>query len=212
MKRLAAVLTLVLPITCGAQQPRAPKPGVYQISGRILSAVNGQPLAGATVSLAPAATANTPERPINAGPRRPFRPQRQLDDEILAVVSAADGTFSFSGLRAGKYSLSAEKRGFSQQRYEQHDEYSTAIVVGPDKDPGELLFRIQPDASLVGRVFDDHNEPVANAQVMLFRQGVQNGRRGIYRAQMVQTNDEGLYRFAHIRAGKFYVAVAATPW
>jgi hypothetical protein len=132
--------------------------------------------------------------------------------EIRPVLSGKDGSFAFTGLKAGKYSLSAAKRGFSQQGYEQHEQFATAIVAGPDKDSANLVFRLQPDASIGGRIVDEHNESVANAQVMLYREGMQNGRRGIYRMQQVQSSDEGMYRFAHVRTGKFYVAVSATPW
>lgn len=214
MKRAIPAFILLVAFSSLAQQqaPRAQKSaaGAYQISGRILNGLNGQPLAGATVSLSPVMNVNVEDRPV-ARPGR-MRGQRDTDDEIPSVVSAPNGSFLFTGLRAGKYNLSAGKRGFLQQLYQQHDEYSVGIVVGPDKDPGELLFTVQPDASLVGRVFDEHNDPVANAQVMLFRHGLQNGRRGLFRTQMVQTNDEGLYKFAHIRAGKFYVVVEGTPW
>ena len=150
-------------------------------------------------------------RPI--GPAmRPMLPGRNRDDEIDPTLSASDGSFSFSGLRAGKYSLSASKRGYSQQTYEQHEMFSTAIVVGPDKESSGLLFRLQPDASISGHIVDDHNEAVGNAQVMLFREGMQNGRRGIFRTQQVQSSDEGYYHFAHVRSGKFYIVVSATPW
>jgi hypothetical protein len=132
--------------------------------------------------------------------------------EIRPVLSGKDGSFAFTGLKAGKYSLSAAKRGFSQQGYEQHEQFATAIVAGPDKDSANLVFRLQPDASIGGRIVDEHNESVANAQVTLYREGMQNGRRGIYRMQQVQSSDEGMYRFAHVRPGKFYVAVSATPW
>lgn len=194
--------------TCLArQQPRSSRAaaGSYQVSGTVVHALTGEPLAGVTVVLSP-----------NVDLSRQRGTDRTEDEsrpaEIRPVLSGKDGSFAFTGLKAGKYSLSAAKRGFSQQGYEQHEQFATAIVAGPDKDSANLVFRLQPDASIGGRIVDEHNESVANAQVTLYREGMQNGRRGIYRMQQVQSSDEGMYRFAHVRPGKFYVAVSATPW
>jgi len=194
--------------TCLArQQPRSSRAaaGSYQVNGTVVHALTGEPLAGVTVVLSP-----------NVDLSRQRGTDRTEDEsrpaEIRPVLSGKDGSFVFTGLKAGKYSLSAAKRGFSQQGYEQHEQFATAIVAGPDKDSANLVFRLQPDASIGGRIVDEHNESVANAQVTLYREGMQNGRRGIYRMQQVQSSDEGMYRFAHVRPGKFYVAVSATPW
>lgn len=201
-------LTLLLTGTATAwQQPKSARPpaGAYEISGRVISALTSEPLAGVTVNLS-----------VSQDQSRPRILNRNADasraSEIAPVTTGADGSFIFSGLRPGKYSLSATKRGFGQQLYEQHEQFSSAIVVGPDKDSANVIFRLKPDASIGGRIVDEHNEPVANAQLILFREGVQNGRHGIYRTQATQSSDEGVYRFGHIWPGKFYIAVSATPW
>lgn len=201
-------LILLLGATAFASQepktPRAPA-GAYEVSGRVVNALTSEPLAGATVNLSVSQDLSRP-RLQNRGPN-PSSPS-----EIAPVTTGSDGCFVFSGLRPGKYSLSAAKRGFGQQLYEQHEQFSSAIIVGPDKVSTDLTFRLRPDASVRGRIVDEHSEPVANAQVMLFREGIQNGRHAIYRTQVTQSSDEGVYRFAHISPGKFYIAVSATPW
>ena len=201
-------LVVVLTGTCIASQQ--PKPvqaaaGSYEISGRVVSGVSSEPLPGVTVTLSLNQEGPRP-RMLNRG-NDPSR-----SPEISPVITGKDGEFAFSGLRPGKYSLAGAKRGYAQQLYEQHEGFSTAIVVGPDKEPSNIVFRLKPDASIGGRIIDEHNEPVANAQVSLFREGIQNGRHGIYRTQQTQTSDEGVYRFAHIWPGKFYIVVSATPW
>lgn len=201
-------LALLIAANCLAQPPKPARPAAaeatYHVSGIVVHALTGEPMSGVTVGL----SQNLPPARLRAGdqddaPRPP---------EIRPVLSAKDGTFTFSRLKAGAYTLSAGRRGFSQQTYQQHEQFSTGIVVGPDKDPGQIVFRLQPDASLSGRIVDEHNEPVPNAQVILFRDGMQNGRRGIFRMQQAQSSDEGMYRFGRVRPGKFYVAVVATPW
>jgi hypothetical protein len=207
MKRL--LLLLVTCIACAAaQQPSKPaRPttaATYQVSGKVIHAITGEPLAATVVTLSPSID------PQRRGPVNLVEESRS--EEIHPVVSGSDGSFAFPNVKPGKYMLSAMRRGFSQQAYLQHEQYSTAIIVGRDKESSNIVFRLQPDASISGRVVDEHNEAVANAQVTLFREGLQNGKRGIYRAQQTQTSDEGLYRFAHIRPGKFYVVVSAMPW
>lgn len=128
------------------------------------------------------------------------------------VNSGPDGTFSFTGLGPGEYSLMAHGRGFRPQSYDQHEQYSSAIVVGPDKQSTGIRFRVEPDASISGTIVDEHNEPVMNAQILLFRHGVQNGKVGVFRAGQANTNDQGYYHLAHLRAGEYYVAVSAAPW
>jgi hypothetical protein len=51
--------------------------------------------------------------------------------EPRTLLTGEDGRFFFDGIPASKYRLSATKRGFLTQAYEEHDNYSTAIAVGP---------------------------------------------------------------------------------
>ena len=156
--RLVSLTCLLAALTgtCLArQQPRSSRAaaGSYQVSGTVVHALTGEPLAGVTVVLSP-----------NADLSRQRGTDRTEDEarpaEIRPVLSGKDGSFAFTGLKAGKYSLSAAKRGFSQQGYEQHEQFATAIVAGPDKDSANLVFRLQPDASIGGRIVDEHNESV----------------------------------------------------
>ncbi len=210
MTRLVAIFAVVL-ASVGVLAQRQPAPsaqsGSYEVTGTVVHASTGEALAGVTVTLSLSPNAEQ-QRVFDTAPRYlpPNPPQ------IRPVVTASDGKFAFTGLPPGKYSLLAARRAFSQQSYQQHEQYSSAIIVGADKKSTDLVFRLEPDASITGRIVDEHNDPVANAQVMLFRDGMQNGRRGIYRTQQAMSSDEGVYRFSHVRPGKFYLAVSATPW
>jgi hypothetical protein len=202
--RRAILFALCLCLGASAQQlpaPSAPAESSYEVSGIVVNAVSGEPVAGATLTLGPAASAL-------------FRPmqRRNAADQLRTTHSAADGSFSFVLVRPGKYSLAAARHGFQQQAYEQHDQFSSAIVVGPGKPSTELRFRLDPDSSLSGTIVDEHNEAITNAMVTLFRRGIQNGKRGIYRVQQTSSNDQGYYHVAHLRPGEYYVVVAATPW
>jgi uncharacterized protein (DUF2141 family) len=127
-------------------------------------------------------------------------------------VTAEDGHFSFEGLVAGKYTLSAVRKGYLPRAYKQHGQFSTAIIVGADLDTGHLRFALLPDAAISGRVLDEMNEPVRNAQVLLFLQGLSLGTRGTRQENSMSTDDRGQFRFAHLAAGTYFVAVSARPW
>lgn len=206
-RRLAFVLAVWTGAAC-AQQQTAPRvttpPATYQVSGVVVNAVTGEALEGVRLTLGPNATARQRVM-LRQGPRN-------VASDVRETRSAADGSFAFDHIGAGKYSLAAARHGFAQQAFDQHEQYSSAIVVGPGKVSTGLRFALEPDASISGTIVDDHNDPVMNAEVMLFRAGIQEGRRGIFRAQQMISNDIGHYHFAHLRPGKYYVAVSGTPW
>lgn len=181
------LLLIVSAVSVCAQRVAA---GKYEVSGTVVNAQSGQPLESVEVALA-----------VSRGQGAPWK-----------MKTASDGHFAFSGVAADKYTLSALRRGFSQQLFEQHENFSSAIVTGPDLVSTGLVFRLQPDASIAGTVLDDHNEPVQNARIILFRDSVQSGRRAIRQAGFATTNDIGMYRIGHLRPGRYYVAVAAQPW
>ncbi len=74
--------------------------------------------------------------------------------KVESVVTSEDGKYQFNGLPAGKYSLSARKRGFISAAYDQHEQFSTAIVTGAGLDTETLVLKLAPDAELTGKVLD----------------------------------------------------------
>jgi hypothetical protein len=87
---------------------------------------------------------------------------------VESVQSDAEGHFVLDGLEAGKYPLTASKRGFRTSFYDEHDEYNSAIVTGAGQDTTNLVFRLTPNAVLYGVVTGDGGDPVEGASVLLF--------------------------------------------
>jgi len=128
------------------------------------------------------------------------------------VITGEDGRFLFNGLSTGKYVLTGERKGYITQSFDQHAQYSTSIAVGPDLDAHNLTFRMRPQSSISGRILDEQNEPVRNAQVMLFEE-IAAGETGTQTLRSrASTDDEGAYHFGHLSPGKYYLAVEAKPW
>lgn len=161
----------------------------YRIGGIVVNAATGQVLSNIGVSIGPA----------EGGP-------------VATCVSASDGRFGFEKLKPGKYWLQAEGRGFAAQRFDQHEDFSTAIAVGQDIDSEHLIFRLRPEGEISGIVTDVQNEPVDQASVMLFRTGVQNGVDSTEMRAQIMTDDRGVYRFGHVAQGAYYIVVSARPW
>ncbi len=182
-------------LVCLAQQPIAAATArsgapAYTIAGTVVNAVSGEVVPDVRLSLAP----NTDRT------------------EQITVTSDAAGHFSFGNLPAGKYALSAKRRGFTQQALDQHDVFSTAVVVGPKLDAERIVFRLQPAGSISGNVTDEDNEPVGAAQVWLFVKGVSMGVASSHFINSVQTNEKGHYRFPNLGPGAYFLAVTAQPW
>ncbi len=139
-----------------------------------------------------------------------IQPSGQADPR-LSMMTGNDGRFQFTNLAAGKYSLLARSHGLGQG-YRGDDQYSTGIVVGPGIDSEHITFILSPPASISGTVIDEEGEPVRNAQVLLFQSGVFSGRRETVMQSETGTGSSGTFHFGSLKAGTYYVAVAARPW
>ena len=162
----------------------------FRISGTVVDGMTGQPLAHTQVSIA----------------------AEGIRDSGQFTVTEEDGRFVFENLAPGHYPLFARRRGYLQQFYKQHDQFSTAIIVGPELNTENLRFEMRPDASISGQVLAEMNEPVRNAQVMLLRLGLALGRRQNWHQGSAQTDDLGRFHFGHLDPATYFVAVSAQPW
>ena len=130
----------------------------------------------------------------------------------MKIIAGEDGRFRFAALETGKYRLYGQAQGYVQEGYDQHGAFFTGIVVGAGLDSEHLVFRLHPQAVIQGRITDDHGDAVRHASVLLFASSNARGMRARGVQLQTQTDDLGEYRFAHLLAGKYYVAVQAQPW
>jgi hypothetical protein len=185
--RLRLATCLIAAITLVAQ---AQRPADFQISGVVVNAASGQVLPRTRVQIA-----STDDRQQTQG-----------------VVTGADGHFQFDHLPSGKYQLTAQRAGYPTQFFDQHDNYSSAIAVGPDKKSADIVFRLQPEAVISGTILDEANEPVRDAEVMLFHRAVEEGQLTTHLARQTRPDDQGHFHFEQLLAGEFLIAVRARPW
>ena len=199
VKTTCGIMLLVMMALATWAQPSTPAASArpsFRISGKVLNALSGQPLARAAVMIGPAQ---------GTEPAQGVEPSER-------VLSGDDGSFQFDGLAPGKYLLVGQARGFARQGLDEHEGYFTAVVVGPNLQSEGLVFRLRPDASISGTITDEQNEAVRGAQVMLFHAQLENGQQMTRMQAQALSNDLGRYRFGHLLPGKYFVAVITHPW
>jgi len=163
---------------------------VFRIAGTVVSKTDGHPLTRARVTV------------------------RDVKDarNVQSVVTSDNGKYEFNGLPVGKYTLTGAKRGFITANYDQHDEYSTAIVTGAGIDTETLTLRLAPDAIIAGKILDEAGEPVRHALVALYYNDHSSGVDQVHQFRSVQTNDLGEYEMTPLGPGTYFLSASAKPW
>ncbi len=176
-----------LQVSSPASQPAA---GVSRIAGTVVNAVSGSPLAQTRVSIQDA----------------------RNQQNTQWTITSDDGRFEFGQLPPGKYGVRGAKRGFIAAGYEQHEQFSTAIVTGVGLDTEHLVLRLAPVATLSGKVLNEAGEPEQGAMVWLYIKDRSSGVDRIQRIQAESTDDQGTYEFWPLNAGTYFLAAKASPW
>jgi hypothetical protein len=183
----------VSPKTQAAQQEKqsdAATMAGFRISGRVVNSITSAPVAGAYVVVNAASPSNF-SRTVRVG---------------------TDGSFVFTQIPAGRYVLIARRKGYVEQSYLQHQQFSTAILVGPNLNSENFVFPLSPEGLISGEVTDEAGEPVRSARMLLFREDAGNAGLAKHLQGLQNTDEEGQYRFASLRSGNYYLAVSAEPW
>jgi len=174
-------------LAAAALWPRSVNGGTYRISGVVVNAVTGQVMSKVRVLAAP-------------------------DDGSAKEVertTGADGAFAFDRLAAGSWTLSAEARGFVRQNYGEHTLYGawgSSVVTGPEGVSENLTFRLNPPASIRGKVVDEDGEPVPYAHLQLLLQ-IPGGRKEFLVRKVAATDDLGEYRISGLPAAPCFLLV-----
>ena len=185
-----SVALLALGCGCCAAQAPAARAG-REISGVVVSAKSGEPLAEAHVMLA-----RTRDR-----------------KQVAETDTDAEGRFAFRSLGDGKFDLSASRRGYVAASYEQHDSgVSTAIVTGEGLISTGLRFELLPQAAIYGTVAEDSGDPVAMARVTLYRKDQYRGTGEIRRAAVTTADAKGNFELPHLLPGAYFACAMGSPW
>lgn len=164
--------------------------GPYRVAGIVVSKIDGHPLPQARVALA------------DANDRH----------KMQVVITSDDGRFAFASVPAGKFSLTGRKRGFIPAAYDQHEQFSTAIVTGVGLNTENLVLKLAPNGIIFGKILDEAGEPVRRATVTLYYDDHSAGVDQIRQARNATTDDLGAYEIASLQPGTYYLSASAQPW
>ena len=190
---MIAVTLLVLSLALQTQPPRDARrsaSGAASIRGRVMSDESRpRPLRRARVTLS----------------RGPV-------DLAENAITEDDGSFTFSSVPAGRYTLAVAKEGYVAMMYgaRRPARPGTPIVLH-EREVMELTVRLPPGGVITGLIIDAAGQPVQGAAVSAFAStfdGATGERRLAPAGQTASTSDDrGEYRIYGLAAGEYFIAV-----
>jgi hypothetical protein len=130
------------------------------------------------------------------------------------VETDDDGAFSFSGLPAGEFILSARKPGYLETTYGQKQPGSgrpgTAIHLDAGQQIKNLALPLARGAVISGRVLDEVGDPAASVSVRVYRWVTRSGERTLQGGPSATTDDRGMYRIPALVPGDYVVSLASS--
>ena len=197
---LAAVYSMIAPGQSAAPKAATPQTQ-YRITGVLVNSVDGSPVQHGHLEAALTGSGR------QAG--------QQLGTSQNSAGTDDQGRFVLPLPSAGLWNVTAWARGFVRQGYQQHEEFTTGLVLTRAEPAMDIRFTLSPDAAISGVVTNDAGEAVRGAQVSLVR--VRPSTPGIAEpaavgAEATTTDDRGMYEFDDLKPGRYRVRVVAQPW
>lgn len=183
VRLLACVIAVAVGLgsVSGAQSPvAAPDPGAAVVKGRVVALTTHETLPRADVTLV----------------GRDYS-QRLLTD--------AQGGFSFFGLPAGRYLLTAAATGYLQR------DFAEPLTIRDGEVRGNLEIALPRSAVVTVRVTDEAGEPIEGARVTvspIAKPVTAEGpvtQRAVMRRELPYTDDEGRTRLWDLEAGSYVI-------
>ncbi len=186
---LVMLLAASFRLLTGPPAPAEQQPASFSVSGSVVNSATGDAIPEAEVTLQPQ-----------------FR-----GVETQTVATDGSGSFAFSGLAAGRYTVTASRRGFMPQSFLQHGSYFSAVVVGEEFDTSHIVLQLPPQGVISGHILSESGEPIRDARVTVFLRDPSNPAEQSVRGAG-ESDDEGSYRVGRLPPGTYFVCVTAQPW
>ena len=167
-----------------------PNPPIATIIGRVIDAVNGEPVKAFQVA------------------RREWPPRGPIQDGVKLIDEHAyeDGMFEYPLVEHGQVTLVAWAEGFAHAVAQAYLAPDQTVPV-----PQNIVIELTRGGSVSGRVLDaTTRRPVANAVVDVFREPPMNATNEesallIFSPTRTVSDAQGRYRIGHVPAGQSYV-------
>lgn len=188
----AAIVHAQQPAPTDATPPAAsagkvPEPA--RLEGKVVSDTTGEGLRKATLALR-----------LSSNPR----------DGGLSVTTDNEGKFVFPQVPPGQYRLTTERAGYLRQEYGARSGMGMGqtITLGPGGLVKDVQVRMQPQATLSGRVLDQDGDPIQRAHVNVLRRAYFQGQRRWMPMQGNMTDPGGEFKVANLQAGQYLVCAS----
>lgn len=134
-----------------------------------------------------------------------------------AVLTGADGRFSFDNLPAGEFRIMATKPGYLDPhekregwqyvRFAMEERQTTISSVETRAENDKVVLKLLPEAVVFGQATGDNEEPLENAAVEVFTFTSRQGHRILIYGGTGRTDEDGNFRIAGLGAGECYIRV-----
>jgi protocatechuate 3,4-dioxygenase beta subunit len=194
LKVLTILQTLALSVAFASTQDER------VITGQVIDAASGKPVAGATVAISGPAIAGS-------GPWGP-----DLKAGAPQILTAGDGRFVFTHLPGGTFSVTAKKTGYAEGAYGRRRPGGATrnVDLSGARTTSDISIHVWKTGAISGTLTDESGEPIVAAQLRLWRATFVSGaRRFIALGLPALTDDRGTYRFGNLLPGDYIVGVSA---
>jgi Carboxypeptidase regulatory-like domain len=197
-----AVLAITATLLSQSSAPSAskqiedPASAPCTVTGRVVTAGEGNPLKSALVSLVP--------------------DRSRLHNQIYATSSDGEGHFTLKNIPPGRYQFSADHTGFVEQHYKAGTNDSGPLFsLRSGEKVSDVLFRLVAAAVITGRVSNEDGDPMQRVEVVALRrpseeeiEDIDEPRR--HKVQMepvgwAESDDRGQYRLFGLKPGEYFI-------
>lgn len=186
--------------------------GTAAISGVVTAADTGRPLRGVRVTVngvvGPPTRMGAPTTTLAPGVQGRIGMSVSLGGSASrTALTDVQGAFVIAHLPAGQYSVSASRNTFLTTNYGQKRPTGPGTSVSlSDGQKLALNLQLMRGGVITGAVVGEDGDPVAQAQVQLWRIGNVNGMKRLQRVNGASTDDRGAYRLSGLQPGEYIVS------
>jgi hypothetical protein len=180
----------------GPSDSRRAEDASCTVTGRVVTATEGDPLKSARISLIPE--------------------HNRSHNQIYAVSSDSDGHFTLKDIPPGSYQFLASHTGFVEQHYKAGTNDSGPLFsLRSGEKVSDVLFRLTAAAVITGRVTNEDSDPMQRVEVLALRRPSEeemedDDEPSRHKAEMqpvasAQSDDRGQYRIFGLKPGEYFI-------
>lgn len=137
--------------------------------------------------------------------------ESQNDAGNYTALSGNDGSFRIENIAPGRYRLFAERTGYREITKHRQRSEGRVVTLTAGQELKDFVIHLQAAAVIEGRITDEDGDPMAEAQVVVFRQTFVAGHTHWEQIGAERTNDLGEYRISALVSGQYFISVTPPP-